>query len=674
MKGLNRRARHYVALIGFGGVASAVAMALVGPWRVLITDPLFWVLFTLAVGFEMVPITVPFRRGYQDVAVSTTFVVAALFHFGPSAAIAMQVVASVSSDLVARRPAYKVLFNSGQLALAVLAAALVQHGLRADVGTDEFSGRYLAAIFIAGGAFYLVNNLLTSGVIVIVLGERFLSLLRNDMMFQAATTMVLLSLAPLIIAVQDDNVLLIFLFVPAILALHRSARSAVQRDHDALHDPLTGLPNRAHLARNVDEMLAGHDSTGLFMVIAGLDRFGELNNTLGFTFGDVILQQVAARLESTFGVHWSVARVGGDEFAVAGPEPEDGRSLGTQVSDAFGAPFDLDGTPFFIEASVGSASAPGDGNSALELVQRASVALDIAKTRRARVVRYTPAIDRFRPERLTLLSQLHHALDHDQFVLQYQPKISMTDRSVVGVEALVRWEHPDLGRIRPDTFIPLVESTGLVHEFTRAIAFQAIRTCHEWRERGYELTVAVNLSGRNLTEPDLAADLASMLTLHSLPATSLEVEVTETAAIEDLDAAIETLGQLRDLGILVAIDDFGTGQSSLRYLSRLPVDVVKIDKSFVSAMLTDLSCAAIVHAVIEISESLGVVVVAEGVESEAEWNALSALGCDVAQGYYISRPLDPPDFANWLRMTDYHVVGRSLRPPRKEIRDWRTVA
>jgi diguanylate cyclase (GGDEF)-like protein len=580
----------------------------------------------------------------------------------------------VISDLIARRAAYKVFFNAGQLALAVVAAALVQRALRAEVGTDEFSGRYLAVMFIAGGAFYLANNLLTSGVIVIALGERFLSLLRNDMMFQAATTLVLLSLAPLVIAVQDDNVLLIFLFVPAILALHRSARSAVQRDHDALHDPLTGLANRAQLARNVDQMLAGNDVHGLSMVIAGLDRFGELNNTLGFAFGDILLNQVAERLERTFGGNWSVARVGGDEFAVAGPEPEEGSSLGTQVSRAFVEAFDLDGTPFFIEASVGSASAPDDGNTALELVQRASVALDTAKTRRAGVVRYTSAIDRFRPERLSLMSQLRHALDDDQFVLQFQPQISIADRTVAGVEALVRWEHPDLGRIQPDTFIPLVESTGLVHEFTRTVAFQAIRTCREWRDRGHDLTVAINLSGRNLTEPDLAADLASMLTLHSLPAAALEVEITETAAIEDLDAAIETLGQIRDLGILIAIDDFGTGQSSLRYLSRLPVDVVKIDKSFVSAMLTDLSCAAIVHAVIEISESLGVVVVAEGVESEAEWNALSAAGCDIAQGYYISRPLDPPDFANWLRMTHYHVVGRSSRPPRQAMRDWRTVA
>jgi len=652
--------RRYVVVVGVLGMASVVGWGPSAPWSSLIEDRFLWVLAVLAIAGELTPIKIPYRGAHQDVTVSTTFVIATLFHSGPAAAAAVQLVASLLADLVARRPYYKALFNAGQYSLAVTAAALVRETMhQGDMIADGMvTNRSLLVMLAAGMTFYVTNNILTGGVIVIAQGERFSSVLRTDMLFQAATTLILLSLAPLVIAVRDESLLLVFLFVPAIAAAHRSAMVSVRRNHDALHDSLTGLPNRDYFEREASAQLRESPSASVTIAVAGLDRFSEINNTMGHEFGDRIVRLCAARLRSAIGRSGFVARVSGDEFAVTG---RDGDPLVELIRSALTDPLDIDGVPFHLDASVGVASAPTDGDSATELLQHASVALDVAKQRGTPVVRYSRSVDRFDPERLTLLGELRRAIDQQEFVLHFQPKVSIADRSIVGAEALVRWNHPQLGMIAPDRFIPLVESTGLVHEFTRYVAWHAVEECRRWRNAGYEISVAINVSGRNLNDEYMARDFATVLMAHEMPAESIEIEITESAAIDDLDVASEMLNQMRDHGIRVAIDDFGTGQSSLRYLGRLPVDVVKIDKSFVLAMLIDAGAAAVVGAVIDMTRPFGIVVVAEGVESAAIWQRLEERGCDLAQGYYISRPLSAADFTAWLATAPFASV-HSSRP------------
>jgi diguanylate cyclase (GGDEF)-like protein len=431
-------------------------------------------------------------------------------------------------------------------------------------------------------------------------------------------------------------------------------RLEVQRqvEHRALHDTLTGLPNRALLAdRFAQSLHAGdRDGTNTGLLLIDLDRFKEINDTFGHHYGDALLTQVGPRLTAVLREVDTIARLGGDEFAVLLPGVADveavhGVALALQA--ALGAPFQVHGVDLDVEASIGVVMSGEHGTDPTLLLQRADVAMYVAKTQNLRVFTYDPTVDGHSPAKLALLGDLRRALHHDELVLHYQPKISLSTGDVVGAEALVRWQHPERGLLFPDAFIPLAEHTGLIGPLTSQVLSAALAQARAWADAGRPLTVSVNLSARSLLDDGLPGEVAGLLAAHGVPAGLLELEVTETAIMTEPARAQRLLEQLAALGVGLSLDDFGAGYTSLSQLKDLPFTELKIDKSFVLTMAADRSNAVIVSSVVDLGHNLGLTLVAEGVETAQVLETLTGYGCDVAQGYHLSRPIPAAAFDEW---------------------------
>jgi diguanylate cyclase (GGDEF)-like protein len=413
--------------------------------------------------------------------------------------------------------------------------------------------------------------------------------------------------------------------------------------HDAHHDALTGLPNRLLFARRIDQALAECAGTGagVALLLVDLDRFKEINDTFGHQCGDELLVQVGARLSDVVSGRDSVARLGGDEFGVLLPEVQsvDGAvETATTLRAALTAPFPVDGVHLDVEASVGVVVSGQHGQDSVTLLQRAEIAMYVAKDQSRGMFVYDPAADQHSPAKLAVLGDLRRALDRSELVLHYQPKVSISTGDVVGVEALVRWHRPQHGLVMPQAFMPFAEHTGLIGPLTRYILNKALSQARVWCEQGRPLTVAVNLSARSLLDEHLPDQVAELLAVHHVAPELLVFEVTETAVITEPLRAQQLLKRLSALGIRISIDDFGAGYTSLGQLKTLPVSELKIDRSFVTTMTEDSRNALIVQSVIDLGHNLGLSIVAEGVEDEQTFAALTALDCDIAQGYYIARP------------------------------------
>ena len=430
-------------------------------------------------------------------------------------------------------------------------------------------------------------------------------------------------------------------------------RQAAASHHEALHDPLTGLPNRELFADRVGQAIRAADR-GLqpaALLLLDLDRFKDVNDTLGHHHGDLLLGEVAARLTSALRGVDTVARLGGDEFAMLLPDAtaEGAAAVADKLRATLHQPLTLDGVGLDLDASIGIAVYPDHGGDAAELLQHADVAMYAAKQTHAGFVVYDPAVDQHSPRRLALLGGLRRALERNELVLHYQPKADLHSGQVLGAEALVRWQHPAHGLLGPGEFIPLAERTGLIHPLTRWVLDAALRQAAEWRRAGHHLSIAVNVSTRSLLDHDFPEQVADRLATWQVPAGSLVLEVTESAVMADPALALEVLGRLHALGVGLAVDDFGTGYSSMAYLKALPVDELKVDRSFVGQMTTSNSDAVIVRSTIDLGHNLGLHVVAEGVENQATWEELAALGCDTAQGYHLGRPMPAADLERWLQ-------------------------
>ncbi len=426
-----------------------------------------------------------------------------------------------------------------------------------------------------------------------------------------------------------------------------------------LADELTGLPNRRLLTDRLDQalLLSGRRRTTCGVLLIDLDRFKEVNDTLGHHVGDVLLCEVANRLRAAFRDCDTVARLGGDEFAVLLTDVADERSalaLARRCVALLQESFVLDGIVLNVEASIGVALAPQHGTDGNALLRVADVAMYEAKGRRCGVVVYEPNLDVHTPTRLALLGELRRAMQDDELFLDYQPKVELDTGQVHGVEALVRWQHPVRGVVAPNDFVPVAEGTGLILPLTLRTLDLAIAQARAWSDGGHPVQVAVNLSPRCLLEPDFPALVRARLEQHALPAGLLRLEITESTIMADPTRALAVLQELQAAGISLSIDDFGTGYSSMSYLKRLPVDELKIDRSFVLEMLTNPSDSVLVRSSIDLGHNLGLAVVAEGVEDEASLQALSDLGCDVVQGYHLGRPMTSEAFTSWLaaRSTD----------------------
>ena len=430
----------------------------------------------------------------------------------------------------------------------------------------------------------------------------------------------------------------------------RLRRQAAENQHLALHDPLTDLPNRSLFHDRAQQAILAsrRDQTGIALMILDLDRFKEVNDTLGHHNGDLLLQEIGARLRGGLRESDSVARLGGDEFGLLLPNVADGAEalmLGERVRAVLRRPFTLEGVTLDVEASIGIAIYPEHGDDVDSLLQRADVAMYLAKEDRSGCELYASDRDEYSPHRLALAAELRRALDEKELVLHYQPKADLSDGRIVAVEALVRWQHPEHGLLTPDQFVPLAEATGLIRELTLTVLDEALHQQRVWRDDGIDIRVAVNLSARDLYDLTLPASTAELLAKHDVPPTSLELEITESVIVADPMRARAILNRLSEMGVVLAIDDYGTGYSSLGYLKRLPIDEMKIDRSFVMQMADDRNDAAIVRSTVELGRNLGLKVVAEGVETAAAWAHLKALGCDFAQGYYLSKPVPAAEIA-----------------------------
>ena len=427
--------------------------------------------------------------------------------------------------------------------------------------------------------------------------------------------------------------------------------------HQSLHDELTGLPNRALLDSELTAAVetAQKRRKGFSLLYLDLDRFQVINDTFGYRWGDSLLQQIAPRLQGALRKTDTVARVNGDEFAVILPTIGDASGavrIARRLLHLLEPPFPIEGHQVALSASIGIGLCPEHGTEADTLLRRAALAVHQAKRTGVGYAFYTVKQEEgYDPSRLLLLNDLRQASEHEQLVLYYQPKVDITSGEIHQVEALIRWQHPQRGVLPPDEFLPLAEESGLMKPLSQWVLNEAIRQCRAWSLDGIHLRVAVNLSMRDLQDTQIPQRIAGLLTAWGIDPISLEVEVTETAVADDMGKTHQTLAELHRMGIRIAIDDFGTGYSSLAHLRRLPIDTIKIDKSFVQGLTKNENDTAIVRATIELGHNLGLCVVAEGVEDQMTWDALAALGCDLVQGYLISRPLPAAALQKWFGST-----------------------
>ncbi|UNO39788.1 bifunctional diguanylate cyclase/phosphodiesterase [Streptomyces sp. MST-110588] len=495
---------------------------------------------------------------------------------------------------------------------------------------------------------------------------------RTALARQALVGVALLGISPLIAVAAVHAPLLLPLFAVPLIALDSTLWIARARAEEQLRDPLTGLPNRQWLLERTWTALEEAERVGAraALVLIDLDRFRSVNDTLGHLAGDRLLLQIADRLRHALPRGAEAARLGGDEFAVLLPTADSltsAQRVARNLVAALGSPLDLDGLTLVLEASAGVAVFPDHALDAEGLLRRADVAMYQAKRDRSGVEVYEAKRDGNTPDRLGLLGDLRRALDAEDVELHYQPKVGF-DGHVAGLEALVRWVHPERGRVPPDEFIAIAESSGLMPRLTEYVLETALAQVARWRAMGLEVPVAVNVSPRDVHTPGFAGAVAARLARHRVPPGSLQLEITEHVLLEDPQRAADTLAGLTGHGVKMSLDDFGTGYSSLVHLRRLPVSELKIDRSFVARLAVDTEDAEIVRCTLDLAHSLGLLVVAEGVEDDETWERLRDLGCDAVQGWLVAAAMPPDETTAWLRARGergwQREADRAPEPPR----------
>jgi diguanylate cyclase (GGDEF)-like protein len=508
--------------------------------------------------------------------------------------------------------------------------------------------------FVAGYGCYLDGTSLpqkTVSVFVPVLGAQ---------LFSAVLTM-----AAVYLAIKLGTVALALLGVVFIIfqylvsELLTSKRRSEELHRIATTDELTGLANREELRKAVEDRISSAriDAHEFAVMLMDLDRFKEINDTLGHHYGDMLLRELGPRLVEAVGSGGFVARLGGDEFAILPAETAEDSGVIEAVAGRLFAciqrPFQVDELSLEVGASIGIARFPQDGDDSHALLRCADIAMYSAKESQSDHKFYSADQDRHSVSRLSVLSDIRHALAADEIVVHFQPIVDLDNLRVTGAEGLVRWAHPTLGLIPPGAFVQTVEQTGLIGPLTRHVLERSIAQCAAWRRNGNpDMSVAVNLSVRNLLDRDLPKQIERLLSTYSLPPDALQLEITESMIMSDPDRALATVTRLSDLGVRMSVDDFGTGYSSLANLRKLPIDELKIDRSFVSPMLQDESDLIIVRSTINLGHDLGLRIIAEGVEDAETLDRLALLGCDLAQGFHVSRPMAADAFTEWLKESE----------------------
>ncbi|TDD94047.1 putative bifunctional diguanylate cyclase/phosphodiesterase [Actinomadura rubrisoli] len=671
-----------VILLGVAACGTAFAGLSGADLDALARNPVFWILGCFIVFGELRPIITPGSTENNGATTSTTFAFAALLYAGLPVAAFLQVIAVITCGILRNRTPHRIAFNAAQYTLSLAAAQLVL-ALAGDLATPTSlwvpDGADLPAIALAGAVYFACNDTLVGAAVALHERVSLIKALSWDLAYQVLVHLALLGLAPLMVVAMDRSAVFVPLIVLPFIAVYLNASVSVRREHQALHDGLTGLPNRKLLIVRTEEALAeargadrrGGDRrrtagigparrrktveqpdrrAGLFLL--DLDRFKEVNDTLGHPTGDRLLQLVAHRLTHSVRPGDLVARLGGDEFAVLLPTVRDeaaAREVAARLRAALSEPVRLDGMSFDLEASVGIALFPDHAPDFELLLQRADVAMYNAKEARTGVEVYSPGKDRNSPARLSMLGDLRRAIDRSELELFYQPKISLRDGQLVGMEALLRWRHPDKGLLEPEAFLSVAEQTYLMRSITHHVVNAALAQAAAWWREDLAVQVAVNASGRDLLDTGLTETIEEGLLERGLPAAALQLEITERILMNEPAYASDTVSALAELGIPLSLDDFGTGYSSLVRLKRLPVEEIKIDSSFVGRLTESTDDAVIVRSIVDLVRTLGLRSVAEGVEDPQTARMLREMGCDAAQGWHFGRPMDAATATDWLR-------------------------
>ena len=642
--------RLFVAAVGLAGLTTVgVVLARSGVPSARHLGAAFVAVAGLLLLGEIRPLFTAGTRDTNGVVLSTAFVFAVLLRYDLPLALALQTTAVVVSDTTKRKALWRTGFNAGQYALSWTAAWAVMHllGHRASPAAPlDLSASDLLPALAGACTFFVVNELLVARAVSLRMGGSLWDTFRPDLAYELLTTGALLSLGPLVALCLQAGVAFVPLLVPALMAVYAVGSVALRTEQQTLADGLTGLANRKLLAERTGEAVLEGTAA---LVLLDLDRFKEVNDTLGHHVGDQLLGVVARRLEASLRPGDTVARLGGDEFALLlpGAGAEAAHGAAARARAALAEPFVLGGLLVDVAASAGIAVSPEHGTDLEDLLQRADVAMYLSKES-GDVELYDAARDQNSTTRLALLGELRRALENDELELHFQPKADLGTGQVVGVEALVRWRHPERGLVPPDEFVPLAERSGLIAQLTAWVLDAALCQVAQWRARGWDLGVAVNVTVKDLSGDQLVDRVIEGLARYGVPASSLQLEVTEGSLFADSARTRSTLRRLEALGVALSLDDFGTGWSSLVQLRQLPVSEIKVDRTFVGRMDVDPRDLAIVSSVIDLARGLGMRVVAEGVEDDATWRRLSDMGCDRAQGWWLSRALPADELAGWL--------------------------
>ncbi len=621
--------------------------------RYIFDDPLtFAVLAGGVVLGEMLPVKIPRRGDDEELTLSASFAMALLLLGGLGPALLAQGAASVLQDVTSKKPAWRVRFNLGQYSLSMIAAWMVIKAIAVSSRIDvlhPFESRQLPAMLLGAAAFFLVNAFVVGSAVAVYQHVPIARYFRSSVSFVMITGGVVLLVAPIVLAAAAYTVVIVPLCLAPVLAMYNSVHQSARSEHEARHDSLTGLPNRTAFHETFTAVIED-ENVPASVLLMDLDRFKEVNDTLGHRYGDLLLVQVAQRFKAVIGQRGQIARLGGDEFVVIHPsgDRQEAVALAHRIADTLRDPFELEEMVVDVQASVGIALFPEHGHGVETLLQKADVAMYRAKETRSSVALYDERHDHHSPAKLALTAELRTAVAGEEIVLWYQPELDIHTREVMAVEALVRWDHPRLGVLPPSSFVRMAEATNLIKPLTQRVMEVALLQIADWHAMGLDISVAVNISAQVLVDQSFTQQVVAALRRTGVPPQRLKLEVTESALMSDPVTARTVLRELEALGCEISIDDFGTGYSSLAYLADLPVSEVKIDRSFVSRMSAGSSEKIIVNSTIDLAHHLGLRAVAEGVEDWAMLPELEALGCDAAQGYAISHPLAGPDATRWL--------------------------
>jgi diguanylate cyclase (GGDEF)-like protein len=687
------------------GVVVAAAACLIASadqlGTALRTAPMtLWLIVGLAVLVDLRPFTTPGNRSPSTIYPSICLSFALLLGWGLAVAIIGQTAAVIGTSIRLRHAPWRAAFNAGQYALSLAAAEAVLYladlrgpvepGVRLDFGD-------MAAIILAAVTWFVVNDLLVTTALWLRFGGGWWDALTRALAQEALASLALLLLGPVVMAAANVSIAMVPLMLVPLYGVGQLARASREAQRRAQHDTLTGLPNRKALfiqmtsasiqlqraarSRRIRFSAAFETSSPvgetegemaeaavpqamryaqtkplprMALILLDIDSFKQVNDTLGHAVGDRLLAEVAARLESVASEDGYVARLGGDEFAILAPRLLDAaaaRQLAERIAAALEAPVTLDGLPLDVTAAIGIALYPEHGPDNVTLLRHAEVAMYDAKSRGATYAVYSPASDHNSLESLELLADLRKALESrrdDEIALFYQPQVEVTSGEVIGVEALLRWNHPKRGMVDPEEVIRVAEHTAVMRLLTRRVIDDVVVQLAKWRAQGLTVRASINVSARDLHRGELSDQITDLIAAHGVPAEQVQLEITEGAILADPRRVLVTLHKLARMGIALSLDDFGTGYSSLQHLRRLPLAEVKIDRSFVLRMAEDSDDAAIVRSIIELGRALGLRVVAEGVEEHRTWRLLIDAGCDVAQGWFFARPMPADELAAWL--------------------------